>query len=137
MGQHKAPARRGSVLRGAAVGTSEVCVAGSLERALSSARSTAARSPSGERARRRESRGSAATSFPSHPWPPPLVGGKERGKEEGSLAMGRWQGCGHVRAALLLTTAGKGEGRAAVARRPSGRFGRRRSVDRKKGRGRK
>ena len=40
--------------------------------------------------------------------------------------MGRWQGCGHVRAALLLTTAGKGEGRAAVARRPSGRFGRRR-----------
>jgi len=39
--------------------------------------------------------------------------------------MGRWQGCGHVRAALLLTAAGKG-GRAAVARRPSGRFGRRR-----------
>ena len=49
--------------------------------------------------------------------------------------MGRWQGCGHVRAALLLTTAGKGEGRAAVARRPSGRFGRRRSVRRKEGRG--
>jgi len=24
--------------------------------------------------------------------------------------MGRWQGCGHVRAALLLTAAGKGAG---------------------------
>jgi len=93
-----------------------VCVAGSLERALSPARSTASRSPFGERACRQESRGSAATSFPGHPWPPPLVGGKERGKEEGSLAMGRWQGCGHVRAALLLTAAGKGgEGHGGAA----------------------
>ena len=53
------------------------------------------------------------------PWPSMAAAAcwrKRKGKEEGSLAMGRWQGCGHVRAALLLTAAGKGgEGHGGAA----------------------
>ena len=71
------------------------------------------------------------------PWPSMAAAAcwrKRKGKEEGSLAMGRWQGCGHVRAALLLTAAGKGEGRGGVA--PLRPFWRRRlDRERKEGNG--
>ena len=68
----------GSPLRDAGVAR-----AGLESMAPSTAGSTAARSPFGERARRRASRGGAAPPAPpGHPWPPPCVRGKGEGENE-------------------------------------------------------
>jgi len=100
-------------------------VRGLESKASSTAYSTAARSPYGECAHRRGSRGGAATlSFPDHPWPPlplaRLAALKEKKGKRESTGLRREGGCAPPTRRR----------RRCLLRPPSGRHRRRRGVQR-------